>query len=49
MSSQDEQIEQRRTNLDALTALGVEPYPNRFDRRDTIISELVDGARREVA
>ena len=41
MSSQDEQIQQRTSNLEALTRLGVTPYPNRFDRRDTIIA-LVD-------
>ena len=41
MSSQDEQIQQRTSNLEALTALGVEAYPNRFDRRDTI-TRLVD-------
>ncbi len=36
MSSQDEQIQQRTANLEALTALGVAAYPSRFDRRDTI-------------
>lgn len=41
MSSQDEQIQQRKANLDALQALGVATYPNRFDRRDTV-SALVD-------
>ncbi len=40
MSSQDEQIQQRQANLDALARLGVSTYPNRFDRRHTI-SELV--------
>jgi len=40
-TSQDEQTQQRQANLDALTALGVAAYPNRFDRRDTI-SALVD-------
>src|SRR5687767_10266621 len=46
MSSQDEQIQQRRSNLDELARLGVETYPRRFDRRHTI-SELVNqfGAR----
>ena len=42
MSSQDEQIEQRRQNLADLANLGVEIYPRRFDRRHTI-SELCDG------
>jgi lysyl-tRNA synthetase class 2 len=40
MSSQDEQIQQRRANLRELAALGVEVYPRRFDRRHTV-AELV--------
>ena len=40
MSSQEEQIQQRRSNLEGLAKLGVEIYPRRFDRRHTI-SELV--------
>ena len=36
MSSQDEQVEQRRANLAELARLGVEIYPRTFDRRDTI-------------
>ena len=40
MSSQEEQPQQRRSNLEALAKLGVEIYPRRFDRRHTI-SELV--------
>ncbi len=46
MSSQDDQVEQRRANLAELTALGVEVYPRTFGRRDTI-SDLVarHGAR----
>ena len=36
MSSQDEQIQQRTANLEALTALGVAAYPSKFERRDTI-------------
>ena len=36
MSSQDEQIAQRRANLAQLGQLGVELYPNKFDRRDTV-------------
>src|SRR3954453_3280540 len=40
-SSQDDQIQQRRSNLEALTALGVDPYPRTFQRRHTI-GELVD-------
>jgi lysyl-tRNA synthetase class 2 len=40
MSSQEEQIQQRRANLRALESLGVEIYPRRFDRTDTV-SDLV--------
>jgi lysyl-tRNA synthetase class 2 len=40
MSSQDEQIAQRQSNLRQLAELGVEIYPHRFDRRHTV-SELV--------
>ena len=40
MSSQEEQPQQRRSNLEALARLGLEIYPRRFDRRHTI-SELV--------
>jgi len=42
MSSQDEQLQQRQSNLAELRNLGVEIYPHRFDRRHTI-SQLVDG------
>src|SRR3954452_3105495 len=41
MSSQEEQFEQRKANLEALKALGVDAYPHKFERRHTI-SELVD-------
>jgi lysyl-tRNA synthetase class 2 len=41
MSSQEEQIAQRKANLEEITRLGVAPYPNRFERRHTV-SELVD-------
>src|SRR5919204_5174109 len=41
MTSQDEQIRQRRSNLADLKALGVEIYPHRFERTHTI-AELVD-------
>jgi len=46
MSSQEEQIQQRRANLDELGRLGIEIYPRTFERRHTI-SALVDafGAR----
>jgi lysyl-tRNA synthetase class 2 len=42
MSSQEEQIQQRRANLDELAKLGVEIYPHAFERRHTI-SQLVAG------
>ncbi|MBI3491372.1 MAG: lysine--tRNA ligase [Acidobacteria bacterium] len=41
MTSQDEQIQQRRSNLDELAKLGIEVYPRTFERRHTI-SDLVD-------
>src|SRR5262245_17481019 len=41
MSSEDEQIAQRRTNLDEIAKLGVEIYPRAFERKHTI-AELVD-------
>ena len=40
MSSQEEQVAQRRANLEALAALGVEIYPHKFDREHTV-SDLV--------
>jgi lysyl-tRNA synthetase, class II len=36
MSSEDEQIQQRRANLAKLAELGIDSYPHRFDRSDTI-------------
>jgi lysyl-tRNA synthetase class 2 len=46
MSSHDEQVQQRQSNLAELGKLGVEIYPRTFDRRHTV-SALVDayGAR----
>ena len=41
MTSLDEQLQQRRANLDELATLGVEIYPRRFDRTHTIAA-LVD-------
>src|SRR3954467_1985546 len=41
MSSQEEQIAQRKANLEEIARLGIAPYPNRFDRRNTV-TELVD-------
>jgi len=36
MSSEDEQIQQRRANLAKLRELGVDAYPHRFDRTSTV-------------
>ena len=41
MSSEDEQILQRRANLATLSELGVDSYPHRYDRTSTI-TELVN-------
>src|SRR5262245_21460025 len=41
MTSQAEQVDQRRANLAELERLGVDIYPGRFDRRHAV-SELVD-------
>ena len=46
MSAEDELIEQRRQNLEALAKLGVEVYPRRFNRRHTV-SELVEAYGRQ--
>jgi lysyl-tRNA synthetase class 2 len=40
-TSLDEQIQQRRANQEELARLGVNLYPHRFDRRDTVTA-LVD-------
>jgi lysyl-tRNA synthetase class 2 len=42
MSSEREQIAQRRAKLDELQRLGVAPYPNRFDRTATVASVVAD-------
>jgi lysyl-tRNA synthetase class 2 len=41
MSSQEEQIAQRRANLDGLAKLGIDVYPRSFERRHTV-AQLVD-------
>ena len=41
MSSEDDQIAQRRANLDAIIQLGIRPYPNRFAPTHTV-SALVE-------
>src|SRR6185437_1413193 len=47
MSSEEEQIQQRRENLAAITSLGVEPYPRRFERRDTIAALVAEYGTRD--
>jgi lysyl-tRNA synthetase, class II len=42
MATLEEQVAQRRSNLDELTKLGVDVYPRRFDRTHSI-SQLVAG------
>jgi lysyl-tRNA synthetase, class II len=46
MTSLEEQIQQRRSNLEELASLGIDIYPRKFERRQTI-SQLVEvyGAR----
>jgi lysyl-tRNA synthetase, class II len=41
MTSEEEQFEQRKANLESLRALGVDVYPHKFERRHTITG-LVD-------
>src|SRR5512139_1735286 len=36
MTQDNAQIAQRRANFSELTRLGVDPYPNRFERTDTV-------------
>src|SRR5215210_2014872 len=40
MSTEEEQIQQRRSNLAEIARLGVNTYPHRFDRNATV-SDLV--------
>ncbi|HET9369816.1 MAG TPA: lysine--tRNA ligase [Vicinamibacterales bacterium] len=42
MSNEAEQIAQRRAKLEALIAMGVAPYPNRFDRSATISAVIAE-------
>ena len=41
MSNEESQIEQRRSNLQAIAALGVDPYPHRFGITETISAVVV--------
>jgi lysyl-tRNA synthetase class II len=36
MTQETDQLIQRRENLAELVRLGIDPYPHRFDRTDTI-------------
>ena len=49
MTSQDEQIQQRRNNLGELAKLGVDPYPHAFERRAGVsaLVETYSGRSRE--
>jgi lysyl-tRNA synthetase class 2 len=40
MSNEESQIAQRRANLEAITQLGISPYPHKFETQDTV-SDLV--------
>jgi lysyl-tRNA synthetase class 2 len=42
VSSEDDQVGQRRANLEAITNLGIRPYPSRFATTHTV-GALVDG------
>ena len=42
MSNEAEQIAQRRAKLDALIAMGVSPYPNKFDRSATVSAVIAE-------
>jgi lysyl-tRNA synthetase, class II len=46
MSNEAAQVDQRRSNLEAITRLGIHPYPHRFETTDTVTA-LVEahGAR----
>jgi lysyl-tRNA synthetase, class II len=46
MTSQEEQIQQRRANLEAIAALGVEVYPQLFARRETVTDLVRDYGER---
>jgi lysyl-tRNA synthetase class 2 len=46
MTSHDEQTQQRRSNLEELSRLGVEIYPRRFERRHTISQLVADHGER---
>jgi len=46
MASLDEQLAQRRSNLDELAKLGVDVYPRRFDRTHTISQLVADHGER---
>ena len=41
MTQEGDQLIQRRENLAELVRLGVDPYPHRFDRTDTIVKSTL--------
>jgi len=49
MSSEDEQIQQRRANLAKLAAMGIDVYPHRFDRAATIADLVHDHGAKDAA
>ncbi len=46
MTQESDQLTQRRANLEALVRLGVQPYPHRFERTDTVEALVVAHAER---
>src|SRR3954452_1388296 len=46
MSSQDEQVQQRQSNLAALGKLGIDIYPHSFERRHSIAQLVADYGER---
>jgi len=49
MSSEDEQIQQRRANLAKLAAMGIDVYPHRFDRAATIADLVHEHGAKDAA
>src|SRR5262245_60547038 len=49
MSSEDEQIQQRRANLAKLGDLGIDVYPRRFDRTATVTDLVHEHGAKDAA
>jgi lysyl-tRNA synthetase class 2 len=49
MSSEDEQIQQRRANLAKLAGMGIDVYPHRFDRAATIADLVHEHGAKDAA